>query len=685
MTNNTTNKTTHKFTAETEKVFKLMIHSLYENKEIFVRELISNASDACDKLRFKATQNPEVLAGDPELKITVQFNKAAKTLTFIDNGIGMSADELLENLGTIARSGTQKFAESLTGDAKLDSNLIGQFGVGFYSVFMVADSVSVISQAAGSSQANIWQSNGDGDFTIESSPVNIGRGTIITLKLKDSEAEFLDKFKLKHIIKTYSNHVGFKITLEEPQPLDKEDAPYSEVINEGRAIWLRDKSEITADEYAEFYRSISQIGSANDNPLITFHNRAEGTLEYTNLLFVPTKKPFDLYHPDRETRVKLYIKKVLISEKLEVIPRYLRFLRGVVDSNDLPLNISRETVQSTANVGKIKTSITKRILKELAKMATSNRAEYLKFWNTYGPVLKEGLCDGVEPRDEILEACLFQTSRSEELTSLKEYKERMKQPSENDGGQKAIYYLIADSREQALASPQIEGFLANGFEVILLTDSVDDFWTNVLFDYQNKPFRSVTKSGADLDDVEAKKSDDKNADTVTDTNHSNLIEYIKNTLGGAVKDVRTTNKLADSPVCLTAAEGAMDIRFERFLVENKQLPEASLKIFEINPKHKIIQKLEADIASLHSVTSLHSREGGNPAVSSASNYENSNDGIKNDWIPASAGMKPESQQLIDNTIQMLFAQACIIEGEPLKDAKAFANLINGLIAEKIAA
>jgi molecular chaperone HtpG len=667
--------TTHKFTAETEKVFKLMIHSLYENKEIFVRELISNASDACDKLRFKATQNPEILGADPELKITIQFNKNAKTLTFIDNGIGMSADELIENLGTIARSGTQKFAESLTGDEKNDNQLIGQFGVGFYSVFMVAENVSVISQAAGSAVANIWQSSGNGDYTVEeifnnNAPANIGRGTIITLKLKESETDFTDKFKLKHIIKTYSNHVGFKITLEEilnqqAQPQDPQDAPYSEVINEGRAIWLRDKSEISADEYAEFYRSISQAGGG-DNPLITFHNRAEGTLEYTNLLFVPTRKPFDLYHPDRETRIKLYIKKVLISEKLEVIPRFLRFLRGVVDSNDLPLNISRETVQNNANVGKIKTSITKRILKELAKMATSNRPEYLSFWNIYGPVLKEGLCDGVEPRDEILEACLFQTSTNETLTSLKEYILRM--PTT----QKVIYYLIANSREQALASPQIEGFLANGYEVILLTDSVDDFWTNVLTDYQGKQFRSVTKSGADLDEA-PKTSEDKSEENKTNTNHASLIDYIKKTLGGAVKDVRTTNKLADSPVCLTAAEGAMDIRFERFLLENKQIPEGSLKIFEINPKHKIIQKLEADI--LANVTPCSSRG------------EVEKDGRHEDGLTGSGSHQPSTiiHQLITDTINMLYAQACIIEGEPLPDAKAFANLMNSLIAEKLAA
>jgi molecular chaperone HtpG len=529
-----TERTTHKFSAETDKIFKLMIHSLYENKEIFVRELISNASDACDKLRYKAIEKPALLQ-DEELAITIEVNKAAKTITFRDNGIGMTKQELLENLGTIARSGTQRFLEGLTGDARKDSQLIGQFGVGFYSVFMIAEYVTVLSQAAGTDAAHIWQSNGEGDFTIEDAPTPIGHGTIITLKLKDDAEEFLDKFRLKHIIKTYSNHVAFKITLVE-NGVKEEDATAPEVINEGKAIWLKDKSEISADDYAEFYRSIANMG--DDQPLITFHNRAEGTIEYTNLLFVPSRKPFDLYHPDRETRVRLYIKKVLISEKMDIIPRYLRFLRGVVDSNDLPLNISRETVQSGSNVGKIKTSITKRVLKDLAKMANTSRTDYLKFWENYGPVLKEGLCDGVEPRDDILEACLFQTSKDESLVTLKEYKERMVE------GQKSIYFLIADSREQALSSPQLEGFLAKGYEVLLLTDSVDDFWTNVLFDYQKVPFRSVTKSGADLDDAaknDAESNDKKDEQKAESAEIAPLIDYIKKTLSGSIKDARTTN------------------------------------------------------------------------------------------------------------------------------------------------
>lgn len=630
MTNNT-----YKFNAETEKVFQLMVHSLYENKDIFIRELISNASDACDKLRYEAISKPELLGSD-ELKITVSIDKKSRLLKISDNGIGMNKQSLIDNLGTIARSGTQRFLESLSGDSKKDSHLIGQFGVGFYSSFMVADNVNVISQAAGEDNAYIWNSIGNGEFSVEQANFKASRGTTITLHIKEGEDDYLDRFRVLNIIENYSNHVAFKIIFIE------EDGKET-IINDGKAIWLKDKKEISEDEYNEFYKSIAHLG--DDKPWLTLHNKNEGVIEFTNLLFIPSRKPFDLYHPDRQTRLKLYIKRVLISEKVSVIPQYLRFVRGVVDSNDLPLNISRETIQNNTQVQKIRTSITKRILKELAKKSESNRDEYIKFWNNFGPVLKEGLCDGLEPRDEILEACLFQINSDEKLYSLKEIKERLKE------SQKSIYFITAEDRKTALASPQIEGFVARGYDVILLTDSVDDFWVNVVFEYQGVPFRSVTKAGSDLDEgeTENKKTEEEQTTKTKVQDTEKLISFIKETLENKISDVRTTSRLAESPVCLTVPEHGMEIRLERFMRENKQLYQAAPKIFEINADHAIIKKLSNDI--------------------SQSDFEN-NDIVK---------------QRTKDTIMLLFDQANIIEGEPVPDIKSFMQKMNKLIEDSLAA
>ncbi len=619
-------KETLKFAAETDKIFKLMVHSLYENKDIVLRELISNASDACDKLRYEAVQRPELLKDD-ELRITVELDKENRLLKISDNGVGMDKQSLIENLGTIARSGTQKFMESLTGDKKNDNQLIGQFGVGFYSSFMIADNVTVISQAAGEDKAYIWNSNGNGEFSIDDAPSNIGRGTIVTLHIKEDEDDFLDRFRVKSIIENYSNHIAFKIVY-------KEENDSETILNDGKAIWLKSKSEIEKEDYNEFYKTISHLG--DDEPYLTIHNRAEGLLEYNSLLYVPSRKPFDLFHPDRLTRIKLYIKRVLISENLEVIPAYLRFLRGVVDSNDLPLNISRETIQNSSTLQKIKTSITKKVLKELSNKMNSDKNDYLEFWDNFGAVLKEGLCDGLEPRDEILEACLFQTNMGEDYINLKEYKERMKPE------QKSIYFINASNRAGALASPQIEGFVKQGFEVIILTDSVDDFWVNVLHEYKGTQFKSVTKAGSDLDDIQSK-SEDKAEENKNTENVDGLISFVKGVLGNQVKDVRKTSRLAESPVCLTVPEGAMDIRLERFMIDNKQLAQASAKIFEINSNHPIIKKLTEDIAN-----------------------ESNKDKAK-------------------DIILLLFAQANIIEGEPVPDIKHFTSNFNRLIELNLAA
>ena len=630
---------THKFSTETDKIFKLMVHSLYENKDIFIRELISNASDACDKLRFESQQNPDILGNLPDINITVSIDAKNKTLTISDTGIGMSKEELIENLGTIAKSGTQKFLEELSGDAKKDASLIGQFGVGFYSAFMVADKLSVISQKAGSGETYIWYSEGNSEYMIEKSAAAIGRGTQITLHIKEGEEVYLDKFKVKSIIDAYSSHIAYEIYFTE------EDGKRT-MLNNGQAIWLQSKSEISEEEYSDFYSAISH---GDKEPLMTLHTKAEGVLEYSSLLFIPSIKPFDLYHPDRQTRVKLYIKRVLISDNISIIPQYLRFLRGVVDSNDLPLNISRETIQNNVIVQKIKTAITKKTLKELTKKLENERDEYLKFWNNYGAVLKEGLCDGFEPRDEILQACLFTTNKSETPISLKEYKERMKE------GQKAIYFINAETRTKALASPQIEGFKNAGYEVILLTDSVDDFWVNVVPEYDSTPLKSVTRSATDL---EAEKTEENNNEKKSDAaetenktgsseNLTKLCEYIKTLLGDKIKEVKVSRRLAESPVCLSVPEGGMDIRLERFMIENKQLAGGQPKILEINPSHQIIKSLESEISGLN---------------------EN---GVR--------------KNKLDDTIKLLFAQANIVEGEPLEDIKEFTSNLNRLIEMSLAA
>lgn len=617
-------KETLKFGAEVDKIFQLVIHSLYENKEIFLRELISNASDACDKLRYKALTKPELLKENPDLKITIEADKDKKTLTITDSGIGMNRKEMVENLGTIARSGTQNFLSKLTGDAKKDNQLIGQFGVGFYSSFMIADKVIVISQAAGSKKAHLWSSKGDGNFSIEDTKETLGRGTKITLYLRDGEEEYLDKFRIKHIVETYSYHTAFDVVLK--------DGENGEILNEGLALWLKPKSEIKDTDYKEFYQSISGLG--NDEPWMILHNKAEGIIEYTNLLFIPSIKPFDLFHPDRLPQVKLYAKRVFIAEEgISVVPSYLRFLRGVVDSEDIQLNISRETVQNNTIINKIRSSITKKILSELSKKAEKKPEEYQKFWENFGSVIKEGLCDGMEPREDILKACRFKSTNSDKLTSLKEYKERMKKD------QNAIYYIIGNDEKSAGESPQLEGFREKGFEILLLTDSVDQFWVNIVNEYDGTPVKSVTRASTDLKEEE-KKTDKKES---SDKKYNDLITFIKTTLGENISDVQTTLRLKDSPVCLTVPDTSLDIRMERFMVENKQIASSSAKIFEINPNHVIIKKLAKDLK------------------------------------------KKDAKKKLTDTVHLLFAQANIVEGEPIKDIKGFTKRLNTLLEKTLAA
>lgn len=628
----TTAPQTLPFNAEISKVLKLVIHSLYTNKDIFLRELISNASDACEKLRYVALTSPELLTEDNAFRIRLTADAAKRTLTVTDNGIGMDYDDLVGNLGTIAKSGTEQFFAALTGDAKKDASLIGQFGVGFYSAFMVADTVSVITRKAGSDKGYIWESKGEGEFSIREAEGETPRGTAITLHLREGEDRYLDKHALSHIVGVYSDHIAFPIEFQG----EGDDA--AEVINEGSALWTRPKSDITEEQYREFYH---HVGHTADKPFLTLHNQVEGKLSYTNLLFVPSVRPFDLFHPDRRRRVKLYVKRVFITdENVDLIPHNLRFLRGIIDSQDLPLNISRETLQANPLLAEIRQSITKRVLTELGKKAKKDPEEFAKFWTNFGPVLKEGLCDAVYNKEPLLEVCRFSSTQTEgtALTSLDEYIERMKP------GQQHIYYVTGDRLDTLRNSPQIEGFVKNGIEVLLLHDHVDDFWVTVATQYKGKSLRSVLNSGEELAELAGKgdeKAGDK-AEIAPKEDVSALISALKTVYGDAVKDVRTTAKLTESPVCLAVEEGMMSMRMERFLVDHKQLPSASARILEINPSHPVITHLAQRLA---------------------------------------AGAQPVD---IEDTAYLLLDQARIIEGEELSDPATFTRRLNALLARNLA-
>lgn len=623
---NQQNLETRKFDTEVGKILNLMINSLYTNKEIFLRELISNASDACDKLRYLAQSDDTLIKEDADLKIKISCNKEQRTITIKDNGIGMNHEDLVQNLGTIASSGTQRFMDQLTGDSKKDSLLIGQFGVGFYSAFMIAEQVKVLTRKAGEQEAWMWQSEGQGEYSIAKLEGQRERGTEIILTIKEEELDFIDHFRLKHITKTYSDHISIPI-------LFIDESNNETQLNSASAIWTKNKSDITEDDYQEFYKNVS---FAADKPWLTLHNKNEGLVEFTNLLFIPTNKTFDLFHPDRRKRVKLYIKRVFITdENVDLVPGYMRFLRGVVDSEDLPLNISRENLQHNATIEKIKQTIVKRVLSELKQQKNSNLEQYTHFWNNFGAALKEGLCEPIQERDKLMEVCLFRSAISDKLISLDEYIENM--PKE----QKYIYYLSGEDAEKLKNSPQIEGFLSKNIDVLLFTDSVDDFWVNVSYEYKDKELKSVTKYDASLeqDSTEKTESDSKQdeAKEQSDTPEAKVINFMKEILGDKVKDVKISKKLTNSPVCLSVAEGGMDIRMERFLIEQKQLLTGSSKILEINPKHPIIAKISQDLSN------------------DATDQDNK------------------------DLVQTLFDQACLIEGEPIGDVNSFTKRLNKFI------
>jgi molecular chaperone HtpG len=566
---------TRSFQAEVSRLLDIVAHSLYSEKEIFLRELISNASDACDRLRYASLTEPALAEGDSEYRVVLTPDKAARTLTVADNGIGMNRGELIENLGTIARSGTAAFVGQLSGDARKDMTLIGQFGVGFYSAFMVAENVEVLSRKAGESEGWRWVSDGKGEFMIEPFP-EAARGAKIVVHLREGEDEYLDPTRLRRIVTTYSDHIGLPIVLNA--------AGKEETINTASALWTRPRSEISEEQYREFYH---HVGHSFDDPWLTLHNKAEGILEYTSLLFVPSTKPFDLFDPERKSRLKLYVRRVFITDEgTGLLPPYLRFLRGIVDSEDLPLNVSREMLQSNPMAARIRQQLTKRVLSELAKKASDAADEYAKFWDNFGAVLKEGLYEDREHRDELLGLARFRSTVHDKLVSLDEYLAEMRP------GQDAIYTIHGESLDVLKRSPQLEGFRARGVAVLLMTDPIDEFWIPAIGAYKEKPLRSATRGGVDLDKI-APPEDREEKRSEPPARLASLIAIFKLALGDAVKDVRSSDRLTDSAVCLVADEGDMDMHLERLLKQHKQLDTTSKRILELNPQHKLIERLAA--------------------------------------------------------------------------------------------
>lgn len=636
---------TKKFDAEVGKVLQLMIHSLYTNKEIFIRELISNASDACDKLRYMSISNESLISDDSNFKIVVSIDKDAKTITIKDNGIGMTKEEMASNLGTIAKSGTQSFLNQMSDDNKKISDLIGQFGVGFYSAFMAGDYVSVMSTSAIDKTCSVWESDGMGEYKIseyteddlESRKKSRGTEIVVHLK-KDSEGSFLDHFIIKNIIKSYSDHISVPIFYYDSE------AKTETQVNSGSALWTRNKSEITESEYQDFYKNVSHSG---DKPFMMMHNRNEGVVEFTNLLFAPTQKTYDLFHPDRRRRVKLYIKKVFITdENVELIPRYLRFLRGVIDCQDLPLNISRETLQHNKVIDKIRNSITTRFFSELKKKKAEGFEEYVEFWKAFGPAIKEGLCEHLPSKEHesIMEACLFKSALNGKYISFDDYIDKLKAKKETEetnkdelrsedkdkDEDKIIYYIGGEKEDQILKSPQLESFLERGIDVLMFTDNVDDFFVNVVSEYKGFELKSITRADNKIDANKDTQEKDKSSDE--------LCGYFKQVLGSSVKDVVISDKMTSSPVCLSIPQMGMDSRLEKLLLEQGQIKTSTPKILELNPKNKIIQKIKNDLAL----------------------------NVKN-----------------DNLVKLLFAEAVILFGEQLSDAAEFSKILNELIEEHI--
>src|SRR5688572_3982555 len=588
-------KQTHSFQAEVKQILHLVTHSLYSNKEIFLRELVSNASDACDKLRFEALDNTALYEDAPNLEVRVLFDAAAKTLTIRDNGIGMSRDEAIEHLGTIAKSGTREFVAKLEGEQKKDANLIGQFGVGFYSGFIVADRITVQTRRAGlaADHGVRWSSEGIGDFEVEAIDKPT-RGTDVTLHLRDGEADFLRPWKLKSIISRYSDHISLPILMQKEKWDEEKKEQVStdewETVNKAAALWTRAKSDITDSQYQEFYK---QISYDTEPPLAYTHNRVEGRTEYTQLLIIPAKAPFDLFNRDKRGGVKLYVKRVFIMDDAEALmPVYLRFVKGVIDSSDLPLNVSRELLQESRDVKAIREGSTKRVLSMLESLADSesadDKAKYQRFWNEFGAVLKEGIGEDVGNRERLAKLLRFASTQADEGVSLAEYIKRMKE------GQEPIYYITADSLAASKSSPQLEIFRKKGVEVLLLTDRVDEWMLSHVYEFEGHALQSVAKGAVDLgalQDEEEKKQADAAAEQ-----YKPLLERLKATLKDRAKDVRVTTRLVDSPACLVMEEGDMSAHLTRLLKQAGQDAPKAKPILEVNPQHALIQRLQHDSA-----------------------------------------------------------------------------------------
>lgn len=620
---------THEFQTEVKQLLHLMVHSLYSSKEIFLRELISNASDASDKLAYEALQNEALYEGDGELRIWLEVDEAANTLTIRDNGIGMSQDEVVANLGTIARSGTAEFLKQLSGDEKKDSRLIGQFGVGFYSAFIVADKVEVFTRRAGMLVAEgvYWASQGDGEFELGQQEVK-ERGTRIVLHLREDEKEFLNLWRLRELVTKYSDHISLPVMLPKEQEEGAEDAALEwEQVNKATALWTRSRTDISDEDYQEFYQYISHDFS----PALTWsHNRVEGSLDYTSLLYVPEKAPFDLWQRDMAQGLKLYVQRVFIMDEAEqFLPSYLRFIKGVIDSNDLSLNVSREILQSNRTVSSLKTALTKRVLSMLDKLS-KDQEKYQVFWDAFGSVIKEGPAEDFSNREKIAKLFRFASTHTDEVlqnVSFADYVARMKE------GQETIYYLVSDSHKNALGSPHLEVFRKKGIEVLLLSDRVDEWAMSHLQEVEGKKLQDVSKGQLDLGELEDEA--EKEAQKVADEKLAPLTERIKELLKEDVADVRTTHRLTDSPACLVVGEFDLGVQMRQILEASGQEVPDSKPTLEINPEHPLVERLQDE----------------------------------------------QAEDRVEDLVQVIYEQARLAGGESLKDAAAYVRRINKLLLE----
>jgi molecular chaperone HtpG len=627
-----TQKETLGFQTEVKQLLHLMIHSMYSNKEIFLRELISNASDAADKLRYEALAKPELLEGGAELKIRLSFDKEAKTVTLEDNGIGMNRAEVIAHLGTIAKSGTADFMKHLSGDQKKDSHLIGQFGVGFYSAFIVADKVDVFSRRAGdaASEGVHWSSKGEGDFEV-ANVEKAERGTRIVLHLKAGEEEFADGWRLRNIVKKYSDHIALPIELPKEFHGEEKDRPAEpewETVNRASALWTRPRSEVKDEEYQEFYKHVAHDF---ENPLSWSHNKVEGKLEYTSLLYVPGKAPFDLYQREAPKGLKLYVQRVFIMDQAdEFLPLYLRFIKGVVDSNDLSLNVSREILQKDPVIDSMKSALTKRVLDMLEKLAKDKPEDYQAFWKSFGQVLKEGPAEDFANKEKIAGLLRFASTADdsgEQSVSLAEYVGRMKE------GQDKVYFLTGESHAQVKSSPHLEVFRKKGIEVLLLTDRIDEWLMSYLTDFDGKQFVDVARGDLDLGKLDSE--EDKKAQEAVAKDKEGLIERLKGALGAQVAEVRVSHRLTDSPAILAIGEQDLGLQMRQILEASGQKVPESKPIFEFNPSHPLIEKLDAE---------------------------------------------PDEERFADLS-HILFDQAALAAGDSLKDPATYVRRLNKLLVE----